>query len=161
MKLLFFHISHGQLIEEFLPRGHSNGYNFFWVDDRYHDFTSLEYPEKHIHFFVRDPWAEGYDFMFMQGIGNSEEKLRNYYGRGFGIGAAPILRIATPLKPDLMASYDENERVYKIVGSDQSFRVLDDENNLIPFVESEALRAELPDLENTFPVIFLREDVSD
>ena len=68
------------------------------------------------------------------------------------MGGAPILRIATPLKPELIASYDENEQVYKIIGSDQYFKVLDDENNLIPFVESEALLAALPGLESAYPV---------
>ena len=55
MKLLFFHVSHTDLIEEFLPREGVYKYNFYWVDDRYHNYTSLEHPEKHLHFFIRDP----------------------------------------------------------------------------------------------------------
>jgi hypothetical protein len=153
MKLFFFHVSHIDLIPEFKPDWDGfHSHSFFWVDDRYHDFTSLKHPEKHIHFFVRDPWAEGLDFTFMQDIGTSKKKLRSYYETGFGLGSAPILRVANILKPDLMASYDERQNVYRIVGLDESFRVFDDEGNLIPFVESPVLRNSMPAMADAFPI---------
>jgi hypothetical protein len=152
MKLVFFHNSY-ILIEKFLPRSGDDPYNFFWVDNKYHDYTSLEEPLKYIHFFVRDPWKEGYDFTLMQGIGKSSEALRSYYMNWNGsIGTAPILRIADNIVPDLIAVFDEEKKSYQVVGTKRLFKVNDANDNLVPFVQSKVLRDLVPTLTQAFPI---------